>query len=140
MFQHVVDVHFEHRENTGLGSFFDNTRQDFSRDQKKFLVTERPMLTPLRAKIQILDTPKRTIFEQRMSTEVHRCHRCPHDRNLTDFQPCRDRAPWIKMRWRRFCSVEFFVICRLSTALPLDLAIESAAADYALFEEELLCA
>jgi len=28
----------------------------------------------------------------------------------------------------------------LEAGLPLDLAIEAAAADYALFEEELLCA
>ena len=28
----------------------------------------------------------------------------------------------------------------LNAGLPLDLAIEAAAADYALFEEELLCA
>jgi hypothetical protein len=69
---------------------------------EKFFSAPRLVLASVPRKNRILDTRKSTNLKHRVSTEVCRCHRCPHALNLTDFQPCHHRARRIRKPWRRF--------------------------------------
>ena len=74
MFQHVVDVHFEHREDTNRVRFLLEHLVDFfTRSQKKSPLLRCPHPALADPKNRILEAQKSTISEHRVSTDVCRC-------------------------------------------------------------------